>query len=266
MTNEIMKQEQGTVASKPVTFSEALTESLNNINEALPVGFNKARFVQEAVSLLNENKVLSDFARSHGTGQIKLGLVKAATLGLSFQNKEAYLIPYGSQLNFMLDYRGTKKLAKKYSPRKIKEIYAKVVRQGDEISFDIMNGEQVVNFKPIPFSDADMIGAFAVCQYEDGGVITEMMSKAEIEKVRSKSKSGRSGPWVEFPQEMWKKTVLRRLTKGIELDFDSIYAQAAYGEEDNFETEREEPVDVFDEPKDIVDIMEEESGVDDSTE
>lgn len=80
--------------------------------------------------------------------EIMSGLMKGATLGLDFFNKEAYLVPYGSQLNYQTDYRGAKKLAKKYSIRPIRDIYAKLVREGDEFEEVIENGEQGINFKP----------------------------------------------------------------------------------------------------------------------
>ena len=107
-----MAEEKKEVA---LTFSESLTKDLVAVQEALPKDFNTTRFVQNAVALLNENTQLADFAKKNGTAQIKMGLMKGAYLGLDAMNKECYLIPYGNQLNFMVDYRGNVKLAKKYS-------------------------------------------------------------------------------------------------------------------------------------------------------
>ena len=41
----------------------------------------------------------------------------------------------------------------------------------------------------------------------------DVMSRAEIEKVRGRSRASASGPWVTDFVEMAKKTVLRRLAK-----------------------------------------------------
>ena len=72
---------------KPTTFSEALTTALVDNHEALPKDFNKARFVQNALALINDNPALQKFS---GT-QLKAGLLKGAYLGLDFYSKEAFL-------------------------------------------------------------------------------------------------------------------------------------------------------------------------------
>lgn len=213
------KNEITEVKKNDISFSESLTNSLMEVKDGLPVDFNMQRFVQNAVALLNENEQLANFAKQYGTGQIKQGMVRASFLGLDFLSKEAYLIPYGKTLNFMLDYRGCKKLAKTYSIRPIRDIYAEVVRNGDEFSKEFIDGNTKVTFKPIPFNDSDVIGAFAVVVFEDGGITCETMSLKELGVVRSKSKSQNSMAWKDFTTEMYRKTILHRLCKGIELDF-----------------------------------------------
>lgn len=203
------------------SFSLALTNSLNEVKEALPKDFNTTRFVQNAVALLNDNTGLQNFAKQNGTGQIKSGMMKAAYLGLDFMNKEAYLIPYGNQLQFLTDYRGAVKLSKKYSIRPIKDIYAKVVREGDDFQESIENGEPTIEFKPKPFNDGKIVGAFAVCLFKDGGMMFDTMSLADLENTRKSSKASGSPAWKNFTAEMYKKTVLHRLCKHIEIDFDS---------------------------------------------
>lgn len=54
---------------------------------------------------------------------------------------------------------------------------------------------------------------YAVANLKGGGVQFEVMSRAEIEAVRSQSKAGTSGPWVSHWDEMAKKTCIRRLFK-----------------------------------------------------
>ena len=57
------------------------------------------------------------------------------------------------------------------------------------------------------------IHVYAVARLKDGGVQFEVMSRADVEKVRALSKAGSSGPWVDHFDEMAKKTVIRRLFK-----------------------------------------------------
>ena len=204
-------------------FSVALREELKQNELALPDGFNSDRFVQNGVALLNNNDTLLKFCKEHkdGVAQVKQGMMRGAFLGLDFLNQEAYLIPYGSKLDYQTSYVGEIKLRKKYSTRPIKDIYAKVVRQGDEYEETIIDGKQGVHFKPLPFNSGEIIGAFAVCLFEDGGILIDSMSKAEVEKSRSASKAKNSPAWNTFYEQMVKKTVLRRLCKSIDMDLNA---------------------------------------------
>ena len=239
-----MAEEKTTaLAEKKETFSVMLTESLTEVEDALPRDFNKTRFVQNAVSLLNENETLGKFAKEQRNGalQIKAGLLKGAFLGLDFYSSEAYLIPYGSKLQFMPSYRGCVKLAQKYSIRPIKDIYAKVVRKGDEFEEKIVNGQPTVDFKPLPFNDGDIIGAFAVCQFQDGGMQYDVMSFKDLEQTRKASKMANGPAWKQYPAEMYKKTVIHRLCKHIQIDFDSPEQYKYFNEDNQADFRNEEP-------------------------
>ena len=215
---------ENTAVAEKKTFSLALTEKLDSVSEALPKDFNKARFVQNALALINDNPSLQKYSQS----QLTAGLLKGAYLGLDFYSKECYLVPYGNQLNYQTDYRGAKKLAKKYSIRPIKDIYAKLVREGDSFEEKIVSGEQTFDFKPLPFNDGKIIGAFAVCLYADGGMQYDTMSLADLENTRKSSKASNSPAWKNFTGEMYKKTVLHRLCKHIELDFENPTQQNTF--------------------------------------
>lgn len=215
-----MAENELVVEQPKQTFSMALTSSLTEVADALPKDFNMTRFVQNGVALLNDNEQLKNYAKEYGTSQIKLGMMKAAYLGVDFMSKEAYLIPYGKTLNFMLDYRGNTKLVRKYSIRPVLDIYAKIVREGDEFTEKIVDGHPSIDFKPLPFNGGKIIGAFAVCLFKDGGMIYDVMTLDELERTRKASKMPNGGAW-KFVEEMYKKTVLHRLCKHIQIDFDS---------------------------------------------
>jgi len=193
--------------------------------EALPHDLNKTRFLQNCMTVLQDTKGIEKCSAI----SVARTMLKGGLLGLDFMSKECYAIPYGNSLQFQTDYKGEIKLAKKYSLNPIKDIYAKLVRVGDEFIEEIKDGQQVVSFKPLTFNDDEIIGAFAVCYYQDGSMIYETMSKKDIEKTRkdySKMPNGTS--WTKSSGEMYKKTVLRRLCKNISLDFDSIEQKKAY--------------------------------------
>ena len=160
-----------------------------------------------------------------------MGLLKGAYLGLDFMNRECYLIPYGNTVQFQTDYKGECKFVKRYSIRKIKDIFAKVVREGDSFEEAVIDSIPVINFRPKPFNTADIVGAFAEVLYEDGGMDYETMSVQDIQSVRSNySKASQSKAWKYSFDEMAKKTVLRRLCKHIETDFETAEARQAWDE------------------------------------
>jgi recombination protein RecT len=214
----------------------ALQKLLKSKADALPKDFNETRFLQNCMTVLQDTK---DIEKCQPIS-IARTMLKGAFLGLDFFNKECYAIPYGNQLNFQTDYKGEIKLAKKYSINPIKDIYAKLVREGDEFQEEIIDGKQTINFKPKSFNNGEILGAFAVVLFKDGSMMYETMSKEEIESIRENfSKAKNSAAWTKTPGEMYKKTVLRRLCKLIELDFDTIEQQKAFEEASDFEFKNE---------------------------
>ena len=208
-----------------LTFSENLTNKLNDVSDALPADFNKARFVQNSLALMLDNV---DTFKNIPPAEITGGLLKGAFLGLDFFNKECYLIPYGKQLNFQVDYKGAKKLCKKYAIRPVLDIDAKLIREGDEFTEIIEGGVPSFSFKPKPLNDGRILGAFAWVRYEDGGMAYDVMTLKELENTRNHSKAKNSPAWRDYTGQMYLKTVIHRLCKHIELDFENVEQQKLY--------------------------------------
>lgn len=208
-----------------VTFGDKLVDQLTVVQKALPKDFNQTRFVQNALSVLNGNPALQKCTRT----SLMEGLLKGAFLGLDFTMKEAYLIPYGNEATFQTDYKGEIKFTKKYSKKPITEIYAKVVRKGDEFQETIVDGHPSITFKPVPFNGEEIVGVFAVCLYTDGSMIYEAMSIADVQSIRKNySKASQSKAWQNSFDEMCKKVCLRRLCKHIDTDFESLEMHQAW--------------------------------------
>lgn len=214
------------------TIKTGLTKKLTENKEVLPAGFNQQRFILNCITVIQD--MMKDSKKKEQLEKINpetipVCLAKAAYLGLDFFNGECYAIPYGGNLTFQTDYKGEIKLCKRYSKNKIKDIFAKVVRQGDFFMEEVDGGKQNVQYRPKPFSNEQMIGAFAIVVFEDGSMMYDTMSSEDIENVRNTySKMKDSQAWKSSTGEMYKKTVLRRLCKLIDLDFDNIEQQKAY--------------------------------------
>lgn len=201
---------------------------------AMPEGFNKDRFVLNCITLIRDmlkDKKKRENLDGISADSIALCMMKGAFLGLDFLSGECYAIPYGKEMNFQTDYKGEIKVCKKHSIQPIKDIFAKVVREGDLYDEGVDDGKQKLTFKPLPFNNGKMIGAFAIVTFTDGSMLYESMSAEEIEGVRQNySKAKDSDAWKKSSGEMYRKTVIRRLSKYIEKDFDKVEQLMAYDE------------------------------------
>lgn len=230
---------QTKVQAKPKSWSEMLDGRLVSIEDALPKDLNKTRFVQNALTVVQENKDIQKFPQE----QILAGLVKGAVLGLDFMNHEAYLVGYGSQLQFQLSYRGAVKLAKKYSIEPIKGVHADVVRDGDVFNYEVKDNKTVINFKPIPFNNGEVIGAYAYVEFENGDIVAELMNIDELNAVQKSSKMGNGGAWKSYPNEMRKKSVIKRLMKHIDLEMETPQQRQIYDDDEAIASTPEDVID-----------------------
>ena len=243
------------LVKKKKTNLEVIKENIDNLitskSNALPKGFNQTRFVQNAMTVLLDTKGINEM----NPISVARTILKGAFLDLDFFRKECYAIPYGKELNFQTDYKGDIKIAKKYSIRPIREIFAKVVREDDEFTEFCEEENQGFRFTPKAFNNKTIIGAFATVLFEDGELLIETMSKEEIEDVRTQfSKAPNSPAWLKTPSEMYKKVVLKRLCKMIPLEFKTQEQQLSFKNADNTKFDRDYDNEIF--KNDDVEIIE----------
>jgi recombination protein RecT len=134
----------------------------------------------------------------------------ALELGLDLSKKlgQAYVVPYGSEAQLIIGYRGMVELAGRAGIT----IAAGIVHEKDEFVWEVGTSPKCIH-SPGWKDRGDPIGAFAVATLPDHRTLQERMDKDQINTIRNRSKSGNSGPWVTDPAEMWRKTVIRRLFK-----------------------------------------------------
>ena len=133
-----------------------LMKTLTEKKDAMPPGFNQQRFALNCITVIRD--MMKDYKKREqlqtvDINSIVLCMIKGAYLGLDFLNGECYAIPYKGEMTFQTDYKGEIKVCKRFSDDPIKDIYAKVVREGDVYDEGVEAGVQKLSFKPVPFSN-----------------------------------------------------------------------------------------------------------------
>jgi len=116
----------------------------------------------------------------------------------------------------------------------------------------IIGDEETLEHEPILFEEkGPAVAAYAIARLSDGSLVREFMSAAEIEVVRRSSSAQKIyakgkkpevspepiGIWKDWEPEMWKKTVIRRICK--RLDMSSEDMRRVMIEEDRIEEARD---------------------------
>lgn len=136
----------------------------------------------------------------------QLGLEPDGVLG------HAYLIPYGNKVQFIPGYRGLVDLARRSG--RLTNIYAEVVHAKD--LFKVTKGlrRDLIHEESLDDERGELVAVYAVAFLKDTDIPEfVVMRKADVEKIRKRSRAANNGPWITDTEEMWKKTAIRRLCK-----------------------------------------------------
>ncbi|HFQ5616452.1 TPA: recombinase RecT [Streptococcus equi subsp. zooepidemicus] len=139
-------------------------------------------------------------------------LLEMVTQGLSPAKNQCYFIVYGNELQLQRSYFGT--MAVLLQQKKIKSIKSEVIYEGDDFELEIVDGEKKFKKHDTHWKNQDnpIEGAYCIIEDIDGNTKLTLMTKKEIDKAWSKTKTS-GGTQKEFPQEMAKKTVINRAAK-----------------------------------------------------
>lgn len=145
---------------------------------------------------------------------LKGAILNIAAIGLSLNpaTQHAYLVPRDGAICLDISFQGLKKLAT--DSGSIRWAKCELVYEKD--SFEWCGPAAAPIHKADPFSDRGPIkGGYCIAKLPDGETLTEVMSVDEINKIRDSSKAFKSntGPWVNWYDEMAKKTILKRAYK-----------------------------------------------------
>ena len=199
--------------------SDQVFKLLNQYQSTGQISFPKDYNVENAIksaylTLLNTKDKASqnalDVCDQHS---VVTALTDMAIQGLSPAKKQCYFIVRGKELTMMRSYFGSQTALKRLPG--IKDVHATCIYKGDAIETGIKDGEEILIKHETKFENRDneIIGAYAVIEFEDGKKRYTFMTKKEIDACWNKSSSKEHTVHKEFPQEMTKRTVINRACK-----------------------------------------------------
>jgi recombination protein RecT len=146
---------------------------------------------------------------------VHLAMINVASTGLTLNPAHgyAYLVPRDQAIVLDISYKGLIKIATDTGA--VLWARADLVHEQDEF---IYHGPAAMpEHKANPFRErGEVIGVYCIAKTRDGDILTEVMDKAELDKIRGKSDlyaKRKSGPWVEWFAQMAKKAVIKRASK-----------------------------------------------------
>lgn len=148
-------------------------------------------------------------------------VIQAAQLGLEPDGVlgHAYLVPYSNkgvkEVQLIPGYKGLIDLARRSG--QLSTIYARAVYARDSFHYQMGTDEKIEHVPTDEDEPGELVAVYAVAKLKDGGVQMEVMTRKQVDKIKTKSKASSFGPWVDHFDEMAKKTVLRRLCKMLPL-------------------------------------------------
>ncbi len=211
------------------------------IQSVLPDSVKMNTFIRCAAVAMASNGALASADRD----SLIMSLTQCAKDGLVADNKEAAIVTFNTNVapqgnpkqwvtkaQYMPMIDGVMKRARMSG--QISVLSSKAVFNNDQFDYWMDENGEHINYRPT-FKGGDMRLAFAFAKLNTGELIVEVMSKADIDKVRAASKTGTYGPWKDWYERMACKAVMHRLAKrlpnaseivemceaGMNMDFDS---------------------------------------------
>lgn len=216
----------------------------NQVAMALPKHMKAERFIRVALNSTMRQPELLQCQRE----SLFLALLQLSAYGIEADGRRAHLIPFwdhkvcvcGHEMDqhrsgqcskcstcnvarkrrlvqLIIDYKGIAELVRRSGD--VSYIHADVVLEGDDWDFQF-GSEAFLRHKPNMVLTDDkrkIIAFYSFVKLKDGSEDFIVMSKPDVDGIRSRSKSANSGPWVSDYREMGKKTVFRRHSKWLPL-------------------------------------------------
>lgn len=210
------------------TLISIIENNWSRMAAVMPKHMSPERMLQLSISTINQTPKLAECSPQ----SILSCLMTCSTLGVEPSSVDglgrAYIIPYKNgksremQATFILGYKGMIDLARR--SKEIKSIEAHAVYEGDE--FDYCFGLQSNLVHRPKNASNKLTHVYMVAHFVNGGYHMEVMTKAEVDKVKERSMSARStsSPWNTDYEAMALKSVIRKSFKFLPVSSEAMRA------------------------------------------
>lgn len=203
---------------QPTELEVQLSEYAPQFAAVLPAHISVDKFRRIVLTSLNQNPDLVKADRR----SLFSACVRAAQDGLLPDGREAALVVFNTKdrktgewkklITYMPMIEGIYKRLR--NSGEVASLSSYVVFENDKFDYELGDNPRIEH-KPAMGERGQPIGAYAIAKLTNGEVLREVASFQEIEKVRAVSRAANepNGPWVQWWEQMARKTITRRLAK-----------------------------------------------------
>ncbi len=215
MSQQLTVQEER--ANRLASFKSQLEKQTPAFAAMLPAHIPVEKFKRVVMTaIINGPDILECTAQS-----IFTACARAAADGLLPDGREGAIVKFKDKAQWMPMVGGI--LKKIRNSGEILTINAYVVYRNDKFRYVLGDDEKIEHTPYIGDGPGEPIAVYAIARTKDGGVYREVMTKAQVEKVRAVSRSDTTkpdSPWVKWWDEKARVAVTRRLSKRLPMSTD----------------------------------------------
>lgn len=189
-------------------FATDLDNYESQIAAALPSHISVDKFKRVATTAVSRNP---DLYTKGDKRALFNACVQCASDGLLPDGREAALVMFKGKPQYLPMVAGVIKRMRNSGD--VVAVDSQVIHQNDHFDYQLGDDARITH-KPTLGDPGKVIGAYAIITLASGERLREVMSVAQIDKVRAVSRASRDdSPWNQWYGEMARKTVLKRCAK-----------------------------------------------------
>lgn len=183
--------------------------TLAQLRTALPSHFPAERMARLALTAFRTNRGLQNCSPA----SVMAAIMSAAQLGLEpHVQGQCYLVPHGTECTLIVGYQGLLDLIRRSG--QVKALAARIVYASDDFNVSFHTTPPFAHNPNLRRPDNDLVvGVYCHAILTSDEHVFEWMTTTDVNAIRNRSKSGKSGPWATDWSEMARKTVLKRAAK-----------------------------------------------------